>query len=1175
MNKTSTYALLPGAIAAGIVLVAIQAHSNELGIDWGRKEGIDVPSGQSAVQTDAIRVSDGGAFVKAGDGTLTLPLANLDAIGEVPVEVWDGRLEIQPGAPEAAAVAAPSFIADKAAFWVDADAAGSFVLDGSVVTRWCDRRETNVSSPTCYNARPADAGSSAVPLDQMLVSQDGRAAVYFGGYSSQSSRYMKFYHGNSSASIINIRHAFVVFGSYNYYSGPLGNKENPDDWFSRAAVASMASSPKPKYFDIRYGEASPGAFTARHYLDGKRFDPWSTTVKSGFQLWETHFLDYTGTADNFFNHKGSSGRQGGDYLSEVILFTNDLAAVERLQVQEYLLEKWGLTGTARTTRDVAVTVAPEAVAGIANAEALEFPTSTVTRLRGVGTLEKTGAGELTVDHRSLDLGDYEGELDLAGGSLFVRRGALPALKLSGGDTVTYAASSRTGAGTGSAEAYEGYGFSLTRTTGGATEKIVKEGAEEVRVHSIPDGVERLDVRAGDFALVATPAGNLVADGALFATIPNGDFEQPFSANSSYNRRTLNTSSAVNYWFGSGGSGVTAFIAENGSPSDNGSSSPHQRGTLCPYPVRQGYNVLSIGNNGYAYTREAVFQKSGHYEMTILESSRFHRSDIAVGSANSLANPGYDVMIGDDWASAQPVAHRAVANAGNFVEIRIPLGYVEAGTKTFGFKGPQWSSGSTLLLDDIKVRFVGERQPQGLVAIPNGDFESVTNRTIAASGANNQAMYPARTAANEAIGWTFDNSDTAVPAAAVVAAYCSPATSTGNFSASGNKELMPFGDHADGLSGSFFLSLCGTTGSAKTSFPVPAGVYRLKGKVAQWGGKVNGADFRNERPSVVATATIGGQTVVLGSVAMDDHRMLEYAWPNLLTVAQDGTVALSLTAGAAADSLLVDNLMLESVASGNGDEKELIANGSFEKEDAGNGGASIDGWTRVSPSFGSTPVSVVNPQYDYQTTPGNNTPSQFGQTPYDGIAYARIYNDGGVYQTLSLDPGLYRLSFATHSRANAGYDKNPIRAWLGDSSGNLVAEIGETKVNSIADIVHTWHFRVASRGTYRLYLQGTDFWKTQFASDSKNHCTMIDGVSLKKVRDELAAPVLPERLKIVVANGARLRLDYDGAVDIGRLRLGGSGLRGTVSAATHPDFIQGRGVLNVTGKGEPATKIILR
>ena len=1163
------------SVVAIVLLAAATVCASEIGIDWGHTEGIEIPSGQSAVQSDAVRVSDGGAFVKTGEGTLVLPLTNLNAIAEVPVEVRGGRLEIEPGAPEAAAVAVPSVVADKSAFWVDASEEGSFVLNGSVVTRWCDRRETDVTTPTLYNARPANASNSGTDaIDQTIVEKDGLKAVYFGGYNQQNKRYMQFYRGASSVNaIVNIRHAFVVFGVFDCYNGPLGSGANPDDWFSASAVAQMSSP--PKYFSIRYGEASPGAFTARHYLDGQRFDPWSTTVKSGFQLWETHFLDYTGTAGNFFNHKGAAKRQGGDYISEVILFTNDLTVVERLQVQEYLLEKWGLASDARTTRGVAVTVAPDATAAIANASALEFPTSSVTRLRGVGMFEKTGVGELTIDHRSLDLVDYEGEFDFADGSLFVRRGAVPALKLTGGSVVTFSPSSRTSAGTGSAEAYEGYGFALTKTSDGTQGQIVKKGSEEIRVHSITTGVERLDVMAGDFALVATPAGNVV-DGSspLSATIPNADFEEPFVADTSYNRKALSTTTAFNHWF-KDGNDVVAFIAEDYSPGDAGASSPHKRATISPYPIRQGYNALTIGNKGSAYTTEAVFPKSGHYEMTILESSRFHISGISSGYF--LSNPGYDVMIGDDWTSAQPVAHRAVSNSGCWIEVRIPLGYVEAGTKTFGFKGPQWSEGTTLLVDDIKVRFVGERQPLGLVAIPNGDFESVTNRTIAASGSSNQAMYPARTNANEAVGWTFVNSNTAVPAAAVVAAYCSPATGTDNNSASNGNELMPYGDHADGLAGTFHLSLCGTTGSARTTFAVPAGVYRLKGRIAQWGGKVNGSDFRNERPSAVATATVGGQNVALGSVATSDHRMLEYAWPNLLTVSQDGDVTLSLAAGAAADSVLVDDLVLESVASGNGDEKELVVNGSFEQPGADDGGASLDGWTRVSPSFGSTIASVVNPQYDYSVNPGNNTPKQFGHAPYDGVAYARIFNDGGFYQAMTLDPGVYRLSFAVHSRVNEGYGNNPIRVWLGDSSGGLVAEIGETKVNGIADIVHVWHFRVSAYGEYRLYLQGSDHWKQQFAVDGKTHCSIVDGVSLKKIRDELVPPTVSNKLKVVVNTGATLRLDFDGTMDVGRLVLGGSAIaKGrTVSAATHPEYIQGRGILTVTGKGAPGLIFTVR
>ena len=302
MSTTTKHTLLTGTIAAGVALVAIHAHSTELGIDWGRKEGVDVPSGQSATQTDAIRVSDGGAFVKAGDGTLALPLDKLDSVADISVEVRAGRLEIEPGVPQGGAVSAPSVIADKAAFWVDADTTSSLVLNGSVVTRWCDRREADTASPTRYNARPATASNAGtVEIDQTLVETNGHNAVYFGGHNNQNKRFMQFYKGEAESEIVYIRHAFVVFGAIDCYSGPIGCKQNPDDWFSAAGIAKMADA--PKYFGIRYGEASPGAFTARHYLDGVRFDPWSTEVKRGFQLWETQFPEYTGTAGNFFNHK--------------------------------------------------------------------------------------------------------------------------------------------------------------------------------------------------------------------------------------------------------------------------------------------------------------------------------------------------------------------------------------------------------------------------------------------------------------------------------------------------------------------------------------------------------------------------------------------------------------------------------------------------------------------------------------------------------------------------------------------------------------------------------------------------------------------------------------------------------------------------------------------------------
>lgn len=1150
-----------GSAVASLALAG-NLFAAAVGVDWGAHDGVVVGTGKSAVQDDPVYVGDGGVFVKSGEGKLTLPAGSLPQ--STKVEVWDGTLELQDGGSSAASAAAPSCVSEKAAFWVDASADnGTLVMDGETVSRWCDRREANPQSPSLYNARPASAGNAGtVELPQTHVVNDGTNAVYFGGCNWSNKRYMQFYKGGSSATIVNIRHAFVVFGAFDCYNGPLGSSSNPADWFSRASVAQLPAD--VCYIDIRYGEASPGAATARHYLDGVRFDPWSTKVRQGFQLWETHFLDYTGTAGNFFNQKGSDGRQGGDYISEVILFTNDLPVVERLQVQRYLIAKWKLDDSAlhAATDDV------RAALGAA-VEVAEEPSRPV-RVRGSGDFIKSGAGELTIDRKGLDLRDFEGKADLSSGILFVRRAEAPALELAAGESVSYGVADKTGASFESAEAYEKFGFGLSKETC-ADGTASKTGGGDLRVHAVAADVRRLTVEAGALALVAKPRGELVESAPLFATVPNGDFEELFTPNSSNNRFQL-SGTAKNHWCGGSGSGVTAFIAENYSPSDTGTTSPHNRGVLCPYPVRQGYNVLSIGNNGYAYTTEAEFPKSGYYEMTVLEAGRFHNSGVAPGSSNFLANPDYDVMIGESWNTAVSVAHRAAANAGDFVEVRVRLGYVEAGTKTFGFRAAPWSDGSTLLLDDIRVRFVGTKPEEGVVAVPNGDFESVTNRTIEASGTRNTQFYPGRVNSNEAFGWTFANTSESVPAAAVVASYSAPGTATSNNSAGSGSELMPYGDFVDGLCGSFHLSLCGTAGSAQTTFSLAPGTYRLRGKVAQWGGKHNETDFRNLTPSVKASVTVAGVEKNLGTVSTADHRLLAYEWPVSFALEEEGPVTLKVQAGAAADAVLADDFELVRDEDAVAFETELLRNGSFEVD----GLASKSEWATIDPTFGSNGYTgVVDPQLDARERPGNLTPEQFGPTPYDGIAYARLYNDGGLYQTVWLSAGVYRFTFAAHTRTTAGYNRQPVKAWLGTDTGAFVTAIGETPVDNGGDLEHKWYFRVAQSGRYRLYFQGTDYWKEQFATDGKNHCTIFDGLSLMRLRDDLVAPTAADDLWVRVRDGAKLRLDYDGVIEVGRLSLNGAAVRGEVSAATHPDFIQGRGVLRTTGKGASGLLMLLK
>ena len=60
--------------------------------------------------------------------------------------------------------------------------------------------------------------------------------------------------------------------------------------------------------------------------------------------------------------------------------------------------------------------------------------------------------------------------------------------------------------------------------------------------------------------------------------------------------------------------------------------------------------------------------------------------------------------------------------------------------------------------------------------------------------------------------------------------------------------------------------------------------------------------------------------------------------------------------------------------------------------------------------------------------------------------------------------------------------------------------------------------------------------------------------------------MPENLTVRVAAGAKLRLDFGGTLPVAGLRLGSRAVAGTVSAATHPEFISGPGALEVKPRG---------
>ena len=78
--------------------------------------------------------------------------------------------------------------------------------------------------------------------------------------------------------------------------------------------------------------------------------------------------------------------------------------------------------------------------------------------------------------------------------------------------------------------------------------------------------------------------------------------------------------------------------------------------------------------------------------------------------------------------------------------------------------------------------------------------------------------------------------------------------------------------------------------------------------------------------------------------------------------------------------------------------------------------------------------------------------------------------------------------------------------------------------------------------------------------------VIWGVSVKQVQGPEATPDVPEHARINVSGGGKLRLDYNGCLKLGRLRVNGKSFMGEVSAEKYPDCISGPGRVLVKERG---------
>ena len=77
---------------------------------------------------------------------------------------------------------------------------------------------------------------------------------------------------------------------------------------------------------------------------------------------------------------------------------------------------------------------------------------------------------------------------------------------------------------------------------------------------------------------------------------------------------------------------------------------------------------------------------------------------------------------------------------------------------------------------------------------------------------------------------------------------------------------------------------------------------------------------------------------------------------------------------------------------------------------------------------------------------------------------------------------------------------------------------------------------------------------------------VDNVSVRKVVAAGLDPSIGATTQLSLAEGTKLRLDFAGTVELGRLAVGGRGIAGEIDAARYPDLISGPGSLYVKPRG---------
>ena len=1119
--------------------------------------GVNVSQGVTQTVSDDVIVDPQGELRKTGEGKLVVPMSRVNRQLPWGMTVSDGTLRLEAGDDATLPVGTVPQAYYKAALWLDASSSVVTNADGiNYVAKWVDVRDAaHPDSPTYVYATPGwGSNSPNKSIPPVKVEKDGRPALYFGGKTSGK-------HMNLSSTVQNVIHQFVVHGAYDCF-GPVIGHSTSREGMTLSAASQWLAMPLNQHFVAR-AELCPDYASARHSLDGEWFDAYTTGPKTGFQLLSTHFIHRMASFNRIFRSAfegaasgdtdKSSYVQGGDYVSEIVVFNCRLSSGEIQEISRYLMRKWNLPysdGTAPAFRHLP----DNGTIGIADGASLEVAANsnkTVPSLAisGAGSVVKSGAGTLELGP---DNGTSSGvTMSLDGGTVLSRGGRPLPVSVSGGESYTATIFNAQGSGSRTADTDISSGAKLTKGSC-AADKVIKEGNDWLRVNAVASDVKVMEVNDGVLQLEAKSYPSNLVSGPVTVNIANADFEAPVEFTVANGRCPLGTS-GVHGWRSPGNDAY--YIAYTNSAALTWFGENANR----PRPVPSSGAQALLLNNGTADT-DIVIPVDGDYDLEFHAVNRY-----GVGKSTVYVGPYLQVFVGESSSTLVQVGGDIHPSGFNFTRFRVHIDGLSAGSKVLRIKahhnyvnsGGNYFGGT--IVDDVRIVYRGNIPDEGIFKIPNGDFETVTPNSSVPYHVTDYSPL------NVADGWTFacTNAEVGTQTLNAYVGLAAPGFSFTQTLTSDNTrpQAVLTSELQSAPFGSKMLLLLRTQAYAKTTFTVPAGRYYLRGKCARNANNFtcNGSERNaSSDPGVVhAKLTLEGSasTKDLGSVVLYGRRMASTTWPEVFEVPFEQTVTLELEQTRTSGSALIDDLVFVREAQAL-DDSGILKCGGGEEATAGI-------WTFSGDKSYFTNSAADRRMYDQ----GGNT-GYYGWSGFEG-SYVFSFQCCGIarQQVKFPEAGLYRFTCHARTRADStAYSGNAIRFWfsrVGSSVTNVIDTMPAPYACNFLERSYT--FTVPEAGDYYFGLTGQG---VPGAAANADRMTYLDGMSIHRVTEAVDdVPAIPEGLRIRVASGARMVLDFKGTNVVRSVKLGNTLLTsGVVDGRSHPDFIGGSGALRVVSEG---------